>query len=214
MPQYIDLTIPINNKLKAVHLRQVKTVEKDGWNASVIETYSHAGTHMDAPVHFNVSPQTIDEIPLDRCIGASWLADIKNVEPQMTIHVDDLGDLKTQIKPGENLIIRTGWSKYVYDTDKYRNQLPRISEDLALWCARKKINMLGVEPPSVADVNNLKEITNIHRILLEAGIIIIEGLTNLEKIKHSKFTFGAIPLKIEQGDGSPVRAFAIENLTP
>ena len=70
--------------------------------------------------------------------------------------------------------------------------------------------MLGVEPPSIADVNNKEELTRIHKILLGANITIVEGLTNLDKLKHNKVTFVAAPLKIENGDGCPCRAFAID----
>ena len=71
--------------------------------------------------------------------------------------------------------------------------------------------MLGVEPPSVADVNNLDEITRIHSILLGAGIIIIEGLTNLEALSSEKVELIALPLKIGDGDGAPARVVAVES---
>ena len=71
--------------------------------------------------------------------------------------------------------------------------------------------MLGVEPPSVADVNNLEELTAVHEALLSAGVIIVEGLTNLDQIRNLKVTFMAFPLKVAMGDGAPARAFAIED---
>ena len=74
--------------------------------------------------------------------------------------------------------------------------------------------MLGVEPPSVANVNDLEEVTLIHEILLGGGVTIVEGLTNLEKLPaNQQFLFGAMPLKLLGGDGSPCRAFAsLQNL--
>ena len=80
---------------------------------------------------------------------------------------------------------------------------------MALWCLDNEVKMLGVEPPSVADVNNLKEVTEIHQILLK-GVIIIEGLTNLESLQSNCVELIALPLKIENGDGSPARVIAIE----
>ena len=67
-----------------------------------------------------------------------------------------------------------------------------------------------MEPPSVADVNNLDEVTAVHRILLGGGVVIVEGLTNLDALREERVVFGAMPLKIEGGDGSPCRAFALE----
>ena len=91
----------------------------------------------------------------------------------------------------------------------FRNELPRISEELANWCVANKVKMIGVEPPSIADVNNLDEVTKIHKILLKT-VIIIEGLTNLEQLKSNCVELIALPLKIEDGDGSPARVIAIE----
>ena len=70
--------------------------------------------------------------------------------------------------------------------------------------------MLGVEPPSVADVNNLEEVTEIHRILLDGDVIIIEGLTNLRQIRRDQVVLIALPLKVEGGDGAPARVIALE----
>jgi kynurenine formamidase len=71
--------------------------------------------------------------------------------------------------------------------------------------------MLGVEPPSVADVNNAEELKSVHKILLGGGVIVVEGLVNLEKISEEKVTLIAMPLKISGGDGAPARVLAIED---
>jgi kynurenine formamidase len=97
-----------------------------------------------------------------------------------------------------------------WGTPQYRDELPRVSRDLALWCVNRQVRILGVEPPSVADVNNREEVEQIHAILLNGGVIIIEGLTNLEAISSSRVIFAAFPLKIKDRDGPPVRAVAIE----
>jgi kynurenine formamidase len=102
----------------------------------------------------------------------------------------------------------------VHDIAMYRDQLPRISEELARWCVSRGVNILGVEPPSVADVNNLEEVTRIHKILLSGGVTIVEGLTNLEQLTQERVFFGALPLPLAGADGSPVRAFAIEGIAP
>jgi len=88
--------------------------------------------------------------------------------------------------------------------------LPRISLKLAEFLAAKLVALVGVEPPSVAAVNDLEEITAVHRTLLGAGIVIVEGLCNLDQLTQEQVTFIALPLKVEDGDGTPVRAIAIE----
>ena len=205
----IDLTRVISDGDSGVQLINAKTIEVDGWNAKTLHLYSHSGTHMDAPIHFNVNEQTIDIINVNRFMGKAWLVDLSNVASSHLITVSDLGSVENTLKEGDSLLLKTGWNAF-FGTPKFRDELPRISKELALWCGEKKVNMLGVEPPSVADVNNIKEVTEIHQILMKNDIIIIEGLVNLEKIKSSVVTLIALPLKVKKGDGAPARVIAIE----
>jgi kynurenine formamidase len=92
----------------------------------------------------------------------------------------------------------------------YRDALPRISKDLAKWCVSNKVKMLGVEGPSVADVNNLPEVTKIHEILLGGNVTIIEGISNLHVLQRKQVYLIAMPLKIKGGDGAPARVIAME----
>jgi len=206
----IDLTRVIAHGDSGVELDTAKTIGVDGWNAKTLHLYSHSGTHMDAPIHFEVNEQTIDNIVVNRFLGKAWVVDLSNVQPGHLIAISDLGEVADKLNEGESLLIKTGWNAF-FGTSKYRDELPRISKELALWCGKKKVNMLGVEPPSVADVNNIKEVTEIHQILMKNDIIIIEGLVNLEQIKSSMVTLIALPLKVKNGDGAPARVIAIED---
>ncbi len=62
----IDLTMPYDEKIAGFSSETARTVGRDGWNARTLHIYSHAGTHMDAPFHFGVSDETIDEIPVEQ----------------------------------------------------------------------------------------------------------------------------------------------------
>ncbi|MGB5418378.1 cyclase family protein [Algibacter sp.] len=209
MSRIVDLTLTYTNDFTGFSIETSKTIGKDGWNASTLTFYSHCGTHMDAPIHFNVSNQTIDDIPVADVIGRAWVVDVRHIGARGLINPEHIPqNIKEKFIQGDSLILWTGWSKYV-NTPKYRDELPRISESLALWCLDKKVKMIGVEPPSVADVNNLTEVTTIHEILLK-GVVIIEGLTNLEKLQSNCVELIALPLKIKNGDGSPARVIAIE----
>ena len=210
MARIIDLTITLSDELSGVSIEPARRIETDGWNATTLHLYSHCGTHMDAPKHFDVTEQTIDEIPLDRCMGPAWVVDLTGIAPRALIHVTDLGPVEKEIHPGDGLLLRTGWSQRI-GTPSFRNSLPRVSLELARWCGEHRVRLLGVEPPSVADVNNLEELTAVHEALLADGVIIVEGLTNLDQIRKRKVTFMALPLRIAQGDGAPVRALAVED---
>ncbi len=205
----IDLTLPINGNCSGASIEPAKTLAKDGWNATTLHLYSHSGTHMDAPVHFGVNDKTIDKTPVNRFISEAWVVDLTDIRPKESITVGHLHTIADAIENGQSIILHTGWSKKL-GTDEYRNALPRISLELAHWLGQKGVNILGVEPPSVADVNNLEEVTEIHTILMENDIIIVEGLTNLDKLSKNKVILIALPLKVENGDGAPTRVIALE----
>lgn len=205
----IDLTLSLSNQMKGVEIETAKTLAEDGWNATTLHIYSHVGTHMDAPLHFEVADQTIDEIPVERFITEAWVVNLTHLTPSSLITVTDMEPIANKIEKGQSLILHTGWSKKVH-TDAYRNELPRISRELALWMGEKGVDLLAVEPPSVADVNNIEEVTEIHTILMKNDIIIVEGLTNLDQLSKEKVTLVALPLKVEKGDGAPARVIAME----
>jgi kynurenine formamidase len=210
MSRIIDLTLTMRPGMRGVDWEQAKTVERDGWNARTLHLYSHAGTHMDAQTHFAAGPGTIDQTPLERCMGSAWVINLDGIADKALITVAHLGEIATKFQPGESLLLRTGWSRHIGNPQHYRDNFPRIADDLAHWCVAKQVNILGVEPPSVADVNNREELTRIHKILLGANVTIVEGLTNLDALTEPRVFFVAAPLKIEGGDGCPCRAFAIE----
>jgi len=196
--------------MRGIDWESAATVENEGWNARLLHLYSHSGTHMDSPKHFNCGDQTIDQIPLTDCISEAWVVDLTHLAPKALIEVLHLGDLAKDFKEGQSLLLHTGWSQHVDDADYYRSSFPRISKELANWCVEKKVCTLGVEPPSVADVFNLEEVTTIHHILLKGNVVIVEGLTALDELTEKCVTFVALPLKVEDGDGAPCRALAIE----
>ncbi len=204
----VDLTLTYTSGLAGFDISPAKTMDKEGWNASVLTFYSHSGTHMDAPIHFNASNETIDQIPVSQFIGKAWVIDVRHIGNKGLITYLDISAQLTDFQQGDSLILWTDWSNYI-NSDAYRNDLPRVSEELARWCVQNKVKMLAVEPPSIADVNNLEEVTRIHRILL-GNVIIIEGLTNIGEISSRWVELIALPLKIAGGDGSPTRVIAIE----
>ncbi len=205
----IDLSLDVGNDMPGVEITVAKRLEVEGWNATTLSLYSHSGTHMDAPRHFLPGGATLDQQDLSVCVGKATLVDLAPANPKQLIEVDDLGWLVDAIEPRARLLFRTDWHKR-YGTPEYRDQLPRISLDLAKWLVQKEVAMIGVEPPSVADVNNARELTEVHQTLFRGNVLIVEGLANLDQITSSTVEFIALPLKIVEGDGSPVRAVAIE----
>jgi arylformamidase len=203
----IDLTLTATPGMRGISMSFANTLKDDGWNAANWTIYSHSGTHADAPLHFEASDQTIDEMPLTAFMGKAWVADIMDTQPRQWLVPEDLSEVANSIQPDDCLLLRTGWSHHLEDSSIYRDGLPRISDELAEWLVEKQVKLVGTEAPSVADVNDLVEVDRIHKILLGAGITIVEGLCNLEKLESQVF-FMALPLKLAKGDGAPVRALA------
>ncbi|MFQ5788763.1 MAG: hypothetical protein ACE5H1_12400 [Thermodesulfobacteriota bacterium] len=62
---------------------------------------------------------------------------------------------------------------------------------------------IGVDYLSVGGYN--KNIDEVHRLLLRAGVWIIEGL-NLSKVRQGYYELICLPINIVNGDGAPARA--------
>ena len=206
----IDLSLPVDNAMPGVDIRTAKRLESDGWNATTLELYSHAGTHMDAPRHFLPEGNSLDQQDLNVLVGSAIVVNLAPVEPKALHLIEHLDAVQSSITPGTRILFRTDWHQRC-GTPEYRDSLPRISLELAEWLVDRGVALVGVEGPSVADVNNMRELTDVHQTLFRAGIVIVEGLANLDRIQTSIVEFIALPLKIVDGDGCPVRAIAIEN---
>src|SRR5687767_6868877 len=150
MPKIIDLTLTVKNGMRGVKFEPCHTAAKDGFNTSRLHLYSHSGTHMDAQLHFAAGDGTIDRIPLADCLGPAWVVDLTHLPPQALITVAHLGDVANKVQPRDGLLLKSGWSKHIDNPQYYRDNFPRISQELADWCVNRQLRLLGVEPPSVA----------------------------------------------------------------
>ncbi len=205
----IDLSLPIDESMPGVQIAKARRLEQDGWNATTLSLYSHCGTHMDAPRHFLPDGNTLDQQALEVLVGSAVIVDVAPAQPRQLLGIGDLDSISDRIQPGVRLLFRTDWHKR-YGTPEYRDELPRISLDLAEWLVEKEVALIGVEPPSVADVNDMQELTEVHQTLFRGNVVIVEGLAHLDRITTPTVQFIALPMKIVGGDGSPVRAIAIE----
>ena len=206
----VDLSLPIDGQMRGVAIRPARRLEEDGWNASTLQLYSHAGTHIDAPYHFLPDGNTLEEQDLSVVVGTALVINLAPVVPRQLLRVEDLSADADRIVPGTRLLLRTDWHRRD-GTAQYRDELPRISLELAQWLVSREVALVGVEPPSVADVNNIEELTTVHQTLFRGNVVIVEGLAHLDQIASREVQFVALPLKVLGGDGSPVRAIAIES---
>ncbi len=210
----IDLTLTISENLpsfpgspvpKFIPWTKIKT---DGYNLELLFLSSHSGTHMDAPFHFVKDGLKIHQIDANRFVRDAVILKLKK-GPNQSITKKDIIQFEKKfgkIPNDATIIIATGWYKNL--TKKtYFEKNPGLSSSAADYLSSKKINLVGIDSPSI-DVGSNKEFS-VHKILSKNNIIIVENLANLEKIKGSKFKFIALPLKLKDATGSPIRAIAV-----
>ncbi|MFA6471503.1 MAG: cyclase family protein [Candidatus Latescibacterota bacterium] len=186
-------------------ITQHNTFDREGFSVHTLFICSHAGTHIDAPFHFFPHGKTVDtQSVLDACIGSARVLDATSVSSGAEIFPGDIGISPESITPGERILIATGWSERFEESD-YFEGYPSISMELVTLFIERGITLLGVETPSL----HLSRSDEIHKKLLDAGIVIVENLVNLSQLAGKSIFFSAAPLKLLGLDGSPVRAYAI-----
>ena len=205
--QPIDLTLSVYDGMRGVQIQPQTYLEDDDYNTTNLTLYSHSGTHMDAPFHFLSDGRTIDQTPLKKCWGTAVVIDLSYKLPNSLISIDDLRPYTEKINPGCRILLRTDWDLHARHPN-YRTHFPRISLSLAEWLGQQGIWLLGLETPSVASLQDKKELIEVHQALLQHDIVIVESLANLRLLPQTVI-FVALPLKIQGGDGSPVRAMAL-----
>jgi kynurenine formamidase len=185
------------------------TLKEDGYNLELLFLSSHTGTHLDAPYHFVKNGAKIHQIPLDRLLGNGVLIKIKKGKNQVITKNDlILFERKNgNIQKHSSIIFHTEWQKNL-NSDSYFINNPGLSESAAKYLVSKEINLVGIDSPSIDLGTNRTFI--VHKILAKNNILIVENLTNLNKISSKQFDFIILPLKLKDASGSPVRAIAIQ----
>lgn len=168
---------------------------------------SHTGTHIDAPRHFLEKGSAIPDLPLDSFVGeAVCLKPHIAALNEKGIPVLDLSDdQRALIHDSDRIILSTGWAKYSRTPD-YFKEYPLFTESLLLFLLSKHPLLLGADLPTLMSES---EPFLMHRKLFSQGTVFVEGLVNLEALEGRRFLFSAAPLLMKNGDGSPVRAYAI-----
>ncbi|MHB8908828.1 MAG: cyclase family protein [Syntrophales bacterium] len=182
-----------------VVIERVRTIDRgDGVNLSRITMGVHSGTHVDAPVHFLNGAGGVDRIPFDPLVGQARVIEIAADE---SIKEKDLAG--HDVETGERILLRTRNSiNQVLHRDAFDEGFVYLEEDAARFLAARGIRTLGVDYLSVG--GHRKNGPAVHRALLEAGIVIIEGL-DLGGALPGTYDMVCLPLKILDADGAPAR---------
>src|SRR3989344_3899102 len=166
---------------------------KEGANESKLDIHVHTGTHVDAPYHVLENGKRIDELNPDKFMGKCVVLDFTKEKNSIT----------------ENSLTKIKNSKL-----KIKNQLEKefdfnfayLEKTGAEYLASKKIKAVGIDS---LGIERSQPNHDTHTTLAENSIPIFEGL-ELSKVKQGKYFFHGLPLKIKNGDASPVRAVLVK----
>ncbi len=210
----IDLTYPIMARMPMYpgtvppEIEQKFTVSVDGFAEKSITMCSHTGTHMDVPAHVLEDGATLDALSIASFAGNGMVINVHRFVNQ-EIPLFFLEPFKQKIAEADFILFFTGMNKK-WGSEEYFSEYPVLSEQAAQWLTTMKLKGIGIDAPSIDKPDD--PALPIHKILLGSNMVVVENLTRLGEIGNKQFIFAALPLKIEEGDGSPVRAVAI--LTP
>lgn len=211
--KYLDLTLTISKTIPSFpdsptpQFIPWSTIKENRYNLELLFLSSHTGTHLDAPFHFAKNGAKIHQIPISRLVGNALLIKIKKTENKEITKKDllEFEQKNGKIKNFSSIIFFTGWQKNL-KKGFYFTCNPGLSKSATKYLVSKKINLIGTDAPSI-DLGMDKLFTS-HKILAKNNILIVENLTNLEKIPTLNFEFIILPLKLRDATGSPVRAIA------
>jgi arylformamidase len=215
----VDLSLPIEEGMMTFPAPWHPVVEVtilgrhgiEGRETRKLVLGTHIGTHADAPRHFIVNGRTIDQVPLDVLIGPATLADFTGCPPLCEIDIADL-QKKLGNKVPSRLILRTGWSEY-FGHMKFYNEYPFLSEAAACWLVEEGVRLIAMDTPSPdnpAHSRGAQKDSPNHKILLGAGVVLVEYVANLKALAAAEVELIVMPLKLTGCDGSPARCVAIE----
>jgi len=170
----------------------------DTVNLTKITMGAHSGTHIDAPRHFIKSGKGADRISLDALIGP---ARVIGISARNAIRKEDLA--RHRIKKGERILLRTRNStKKIFYKDAFTEDFVYLDKTAAEFLVERGIRTIGVDYLSVGGYK--KDGHDVHKTLLGAGILVIEGL-DLSPILPGRYDMICLPVKILDSDGAPAR---------
>ena len=186
----------------------------------------HGGTHLDAPLHFVKNGHTIDQIDLLRLVGLAIVIDVSQKVSDDTdyqVTLQDIINWESQygkIPKNSIILLYTGFSQFWPDRLKYLGtaqygkeavellHFPGLHPDTAKWLVEnREISAIGIDTCSI-DYGQSKLFES-HRTLFENNIIVFENITNLKQIPPTGAHVIALPIKIQNGSGAPLRIIAM-----
>jgi arylformamidase len=228
--QIIDLTheifvnMPSYPTLPLFKIEYLKLAARDGSTVSMITSmHMHTGTHIDFPCHVIPEGKCLEEYSLQNLSGQGVIIDLSYKKEGEEITEKDLRKHDGHIRKGEMLFMFTGWSRKRAVTSTYLFKWPYLSKRAAQFLVAKQLKVVGTDGLGIGGWGGKMVVgpiaktpsRTIHRILLDAGILILEEVANLDKVltdkKVARSFFILAPLPVRDAEASPCRVICIRS---
>ena len=168
----------------------------DSVNVALLSFGSHTGTHVDAPRHFRDGATSLDALALDALVGPARVCEVAP-----TPHVDAAHLRQQELSGVPRVLLKTSNSGR-WCAGRFFPDFAALTPAAARLLVEVGVRLVGVDGPSVDPFGAAD--APAHHILLDAGVIILEGL-DLAAVPPGDFQLLCLPLKIRDGDGVPAR---------
>ena len=203
MTHTITPEIPVYPGDPAPALAKGHTLTGNHCRTTLLSLCSHTGTHMDAPSHLLQNGRNLDEMPMSQFSGRATTLDVSGAGAVITAeflraHHDD-------IYCADYILLYTGWESRWGTPAFLEDAYPVPDEEAAHYLASCGLKGLGTDAPSV---DRLEGPPTVHTVLMKADAVILENLCLEKVLGRRDFLFFALPMKFQDSDGAPIRAFA------
>lgn len=183
------------------------TLEHDGYNLFTVVTGTQTGTHVDAPYHFRNDGATIDQMELDFFIGEAVVIRVTDKKADEKITMADVQPYADKIKPGMIVLFNTNWYKKIGTEEFFHH--PYLAGEVAEFLVAKGVRFVCADTINVDQTGGTE--FPVHDLFADKRLMIGENWANFDKIDfEDNLVVAAFPMKITGGDGSPVRAVAMQ----
>jgi len=183
--------------------RSLAIARGDAYNLTRLQLSAHAGTHIDAPLHFIDGGAAVTDLPLTALIGPAYVVDATGISAD----IDAATLARLDVAPGVSRILFKTPNSRLWDLNEFSDKFFGVTADAAKVLVSRGVELVGIDYLSLAPASDPAPA---HVILLEAGVVILEGI-DLRAVEPGPYRLICLPLPIEACDGAPARAVLLRD---
>ncbi|MDJ1434750.1 cyclase family protein [Halostagnicola sp. A-GB9-2] len=220
MTRIVDLTVPIGEETlspPSVDKNLELTTHTKGpghWQSSEVDMLLHTGSHVDFERHTVKDGETAADVSLDRVCGDAFVVDLSETGPNDEITKAAVMERAADVRDGDIVLIRTDWTDKAWgEYPTYYDDSPYCAPEAAEWLVDNGAKAVGFDcfseyPARLPEFDSAD--FQVHKVILENGAILMQHLTNLSELPaDARVPFYGPFIKVEGGEGSPARFFAV-----